>query len=244
MSHERGPSDGAPPSIGTDVPGRAPRAQGLEPPRSAQQLVDELVGLYRDQVRRALSFELDDTATALAFVDHHLSTASREARAPILSLLAASAGAYYGELVRRLLGGMWIGDGKDPRRLRMLMMHQFIYFSPVDQAFEAIAGESLESDDPRLGGIERFDPAFRLRPIADPDDPEEDDDAVWLSARLAELPAVPEPQFVSLTSRFETLELMHEMLATKHASEGRSPETLRVEDYLDALTSDPARSAE
>ena len=241
MSHDRGSSDGAPPSIGTDVPGRAPRAKGLETPRSAQDLVDELVGLYRDQVRRALSVELDDTKTALAFVDHHLSTASEEGRVPILSLLAASAGAYYGELVRRLVGGMWIGDGKDPRRLRMLMKHQFIYFSPIDQALEAIAGESLEPDDPRLAGAEHFDPAFRLRPIPDPDEADEDHDAVWLSARLSELPAVPESQFVSLTCRFETLELMHEMLATKHASEGRSPVVLGVEDYLEALASEAAR---
>ena len=232
MSDERGSSD-------LSVPGRAPRAKAPEAPRTAQQLVDELVGLYRDQIRRALEVDLDDTSTALAFVDHHLSTASEEGRTPILSLLAASAGAYYGELVRNLIGGTWIGDGKDPRRLRMLMKHQFIYFSPIDQALEAIAGESLELDDPRLADAEHFDPAFRLRPIPEPPEiPSDDHDAVWLSARLSELPELPEDRYVSLTCRFETLKLMHEFLATKHASEGKQPVELGLEDYVGVLAAE------
>jgi hypothetical protein len=239
MSHDRGSSEGAPPALG-----RAPRAKGLEAPRSAQDLVDELVGMYREQMKRALSVDLDDSDTTLAFVDHHLSTASDEDRIPILFLLASSAGAFYGELVRRHIGGTWIGDGKDPRRLRMLMKHQFIYFSPVDQALEAIAGKSLEPSDPRLDGAERFDPAFRLRPILDPETVDDDHDAVWLSARLTELPDVPESQFVSLTCRFETLKLMHELLATKHASEGKQPVELGMEDYLEALAADARANAE
>ena len=200
--------------------------------------------MYREQMKRALSVDLDDSDTTLAFVDHHLSTASEEDRIPILFLLASSAGAFYGELVRRHIGGTWIGDGKDPRRLRMLMKHQFIYFSPVDQALEAIAGKSLDPSDPRLDGAERFDPAFRLRPILDPDATEDDHDAVWLSARLSEVPAVPESQFVSLTCRFETLKLMHELLATKHASEGKQPVELGMEDYLEALAADARANAD
>ena len=239
MSHDRGSSEGAPSSIG-----RAPRAKSLEAPRTAQDLVDELVGMYREQMKRALSVDLDDSDTTLAFVDHHLSTASEEDRIPILFLLASSAGAFYGELVRRHIGGTWIGDGKDPRRLRMLMKHQFIYFSPVDQALEAIAGKSLDPSDPRLDGAERFDPAFRLRPILDPDAAEDDHDAVWLSARLSEVPAVPESQFVSLTCRFETLKLMHELLATKHASEGKQPVELGMEDYLEVLAADARANAD
>ena len=242
MSHEPGSGDAAPASATPRIPGSAPRAKG-SPVATAQTLVDGLVVLYREQIRRALSFELDDTETALAFVDHHLSTASQEDRAPILSLLSSSAGVYYGELVRRLIGGTWIGDGTDPRRLRMLMKHQFIYFSPVDQAMEAIAGKSLELDDPRLVDAEQFDPAFRLRPL--PETPEiagPDHDTVWLGERLSELPQLPEKQFVSLTCRFETLKLMHEFLATKHASEGKSPVELGVSDYLATMAAEAQRA--
>jgi len=237
MSHDRGPSDDAPDPSNLDVTGRAPRAKRIEPPRTAQQLVDELVGLYREQVRRALSSELDDSPTSLAFVDHHLSTASDEGRTPILSLLAASGGAYYGELVRQHLGGMWIGDGKDPRRLRMLMRHQFIYFSPIDQALEAITGESLQPGDSRLADFDGFDPAFRLRPVPQDGEPGEEHESVWLSARLSELPPLPETQYVSLTARYETLALMHEMLATRAAARGDSPCSLSLEDYLEAIAS-------
>ncbi len=226
--------------LATQAPGRAPKRSA---PKTAQDLVDELVIIYKDQVRRALDVELDDSATSLAFVDHHLRSAQGEDRSAILLLLASSAGAYYGELIRRRIGGSWIGDGSDPRRLRLLMKHQFIYFSPVDQALEAIAGKSLELDDPRLLGYERFDPAFRLQPLDDDtdDDPsalDEDHDAVWLSARLSEVSQVPEDQYVSLTCRFETLELMHELLATKHVADGRSPRELGLEDYLEALARD------
>ncbi len=242
MSHEPGSGDGTPSSAVPHIPGSAPRAKS-SPVATAQTLVDGLVELYREQIRRALSFELDDTETALAFVDHHLRTASQEDRAPILSLLSSSAGVYYGELVRRLIGGTWIGDGTDPRRLRMLMKYQFIYFSPVDQAMEAIAGKSLELDDPRLVDAERFDPAFRLRPLPEP--PEvagHDHDAIWLGERLAELPQLPEDQLVSLTCRFETLKLMHEFLATKHAAEGRSPVELGVSDYLETMAAEARRA--
>ncbi len=242
MSHEPGSGDGAPPAAVPSIPGSAPRAKA-SPVATAQTLVDGLVELYREQIRRALSFDLDDTETSLAFVDHHLSTAAEEDRAPILSLLSSSAGVYYGELVRKLIGGTWIGDGTDPRRLRMLMKYQFIYFSPVDQAMEAIAGKSLELDDPRLVDAERFDPAFRLRPLPEP--PEiagPDHDTVWLSERLSELPQVPENQLVSLTCRFETLKLMHEFLATKHAAEGRSPVELGVSDYLETMAAEARRA--
>ena len=221
----------------------ATRAGGSGP---AQQLVDVLVRAYRDQIRRTLDVELDDSVTALAFVDHHLASARDEDREPILSLLASTAGAYYGELIRRHLGATWLGDGKDPRRLRLLLEPQFVFFSPVDQAYEAIAGSEIDPGDPRLPPAEpAFDPAFHLRaPRDDDDDDDEHDladqtpeteDAAWLEARLAELPPVPEDQFHSLTCRFETLQLMLELLAAKHASEGRPPRRLGVADYLRAL---------
>lgn len=229
--------DSRAPRASQEVVGRAPKT--APKPRTATDLVDELVILYRDQIKRVLNVELDDSPTALAFVDHHLRSAMAESRTPILALLAASAGAYYGEIVRREMGGTWIGDGKDPRRLRLLLDHQFIYFSPVDQALEAILGEPVDLDDPRLGDTQGFDSAFRLRPVPQDDDGLEDTDeaheANWLRARLSEVPPVPEDQLVSLTCRFETLALMLEMLATRQAAAGQKPKVLRVEDYVAAM---------
>lgn len=205
----------------------------------AQDLATELSTGFRHQVERALQVQLDDSPTSLAFVDHHLKQAHAEDRAPIIGLLAAGAGAFYGELVRARMGGTWIGEGRDPRRLRLLLAPTFLHFSPIDQAIEAIAGTSVEPDDERIPEGPPFDPAFHLRPPPpegfEADDGVEDD-ASWLQARLAELSPVPEDQFYSLTCRFETLQLMLELLAAKHVAEGRSPKEHGPAEYLEVLT--------
>jgi len=206
--------------------------------RRALALVESLADRFREQIERALKVRLDGSSTSLAFVDHYLSLAREEDREPIVSLLAAGAGAYFGELVRRELGGTWVGDGQDPRRLRLLIEPQFIHFSPVDQAYEAIAGHGLDADDPRVAPGPSFDSGFGLEPLH-PDagaDDEAGGDSEWLSERLAELPPVPEDEFHSLTCRFETLQLMLELLAAKHVDEGRPPRQLGLSDYLEALT--------
>lgn len=205
----------------------------------AEALVETLVETFREQVNRALKVELDMSPTSLAFVDHYLRLAREEEREPILSLLAAGAGAYYGEIVRREIGAVWIGHGEDPRRLRLLVSPQFVHFSPVDQAFEAIVATAPDEDDPRLPAGAPLDGAFHLRPprSGDTGDQEAEDDATWLEARLSELAPVPEDEFYALTCRFETLQLMLELLAAKHASEGRAPREYGVRDYLDVLAS-------
>ena len=234
----------------------APMARSL--PTSALDLVASLDASFREQVARALKFELDGSIESLAFVDHYLTMARDERREPIVSLIAAGAGAYFGNLIIESMGGTWIGDGKEPRRLRLLLAPQLIHFSPIDQAYEAIASRALSPDDPRIGPGPAFDPSYSLRPPRpaaegydddddDGDDGDHDDDeparpgtvahdAQWLEERLAEFPPVPEDHFHSLTCRFETLQLMLEMLAAKHASEGRPPRTLGLSDYLTGLS--------
>ncbi|HRI06860.1 MAG TPA: hypothetical protein PKW35_03530 [Nannocystaceae bacterium] len=114
------------------------------------RLVADLVRAFQEQVRRSLGVHLDGSVTSLAYVDHYLAQARGESREAILTLLAASAGAYFGEVVRGQIGGHWLGDGKDPRTLLLALEPSLIYFSPYDLALEAILGESLEAGDPRL----------------------------------------------------------------------------------------------
>lgn len=212
-----------------------PPVRTAHPSADAQGLVQQLVSGYLEQVHRALGVTLDSTPTSLAFVDHHLRMASDEDRSPILGLLAAGAGAYYGELVCKVMGATWIGDGRDPRRLRLLLHPAIIHFSPVDQALEAIIGHELEPDDDRISSGPSFDTAFHLRPppADDPDGPEHD--ANWLPAQLADLAPVPEEQFHSLTCRFETLQLMLELLAAKRVNDGESPREHGLDDYVQVL---------
>ncbi|HET6583143.1 MAG TPA: hypothetical protein VFG69_06845, partial [Nannocystaceae bacterium] len=190
-------------------------------------------------------------STSLAFVDHYLRSvrqgerkdARSETRAPILLLVAAEAGAWYGELVRREIGGQWIGDGRDPRSLRLLLRHQWLHFAPVDQALEAVLGPDGDDSD-RMPEGPPLDTAFHARTAAGspardgagdgtPHDATPPDDASWLAERLLELPPVAEDEYYSLTCRFETLQLVLELLAAKHAGEGRSPREYGLEDYTD-----------
>jgi hypothetical protein len=211
----------------------------------SQALVDQLSAAFAEQLRRALGVEVEQLAdegrVALAYVDHYLSLVRDEDREPIVSLVAANAGAWFGELVRREIGATWIGDGNDPRRLRLLIEPNFVHFSPVDLAYSAIlSGEP--SDDPRLPAGAPLDTSFHLRkrPRADASDPAGLDDATlsdhaWIMQRLAELPPLPEDQYYSLTGRFETLLLILELLAARHASLGLEPTPYHLNDYLAAI---------
>lgn len=229
------------------------------------RLVGDLERRFKDGVTRSLRFDLDDSVTSLAIADHYLTQARSETREPILSLLAASAGAWFGELVRRHIGGVWLGDGSDPRSLRLLLTPAFVYFSPADLAFTAILGEDPAPSDPRVPAGLPLDAGFHLDTgtalphrtrAADPEDPPPDppeadqpppdpsrrphddgsDDATWIAARLAELAPVPEDQFYSLTGRYETLELILELLAARREAAGFEPYEYRVEDYLRAFS--------
>lgn len=226
------------------------------------RLVGDLEQRFREAVKRSLRFDLDGSVTSLAVADHYVAQAREETREPILSLLAAGAGAYFGELVRRHIGGLWLGDGKDPRHLRLLLTPAFVYFSPADLALTAILGEEPDPGDPRLPSGLPLDAAFhldvgtRLPHRRRPDDPSEpppdpdaepadptrlphddgSDDASWIAARLAELAPVPADQFYSLTARYETLELILELLAARREAAGYEPYAYTVEDYLHAMS--------
>ncbi len=236
-----------------DALGRAPRAAAPAVPRDAPaptrpsattagaDLAAGLAAAFAEHVQRALGLPLDGSETSLAFVDHYLRTARDGTRGPIAALVAAEAGAYYGELVRQLLGAQWIGEGSDPRRLRLLLEHQFLHFSPIDQAHEILAGLREDDDDDDDDGDAPdpdeppLDTAFHARSTPAATHPDAPTDASWLADRLAELPPVAAGEYYSLTCRFETLKLVLELLATKHMSEGRSPRTYTLDDYLAAL---------
>jgi hypothetical protein len=181
---------------------------------------------FKEQLRRAVKVQVDDSRDALAFVDHYLGLVGNEPRSEILGLVAASAGAWLGELVRREVGGFWVGDGRDPRRLRLLLAPQFLWFAPVDVAWDVLVrgDEDREPDDPPL------DTAFHLHPPTP-----SDDDAAFVEARLAELPEVDAATYYTLTARFETLLLVLELLAWKRAHAQRPPRELGVADYLAVL---------
>lgn len=223
-----------------DAPASSPTAR-------AHELAASLADSFREQVRRSLGVELSDESVALAFADHQLSAVRDEDREPIVSLVAASAGAWFGELVRKEIGGTWIGDGEDPRKLRLLLEPAFVHFSPVDLAYEAVFLGDVSDDDPRAPAGAVVDGAFSLDPRPNPRGPahpaeaspdlhDPTPDAAWIEARLSELAPVERETYYSLTGRFETLTLILQMLAHRRVSEDKSPRSFEISDYLAALT--------
>ena len=208
---------------------------------ATQALVEQLQTTFREQLHRALETELsaDLGESALAYVDHYLSLIRDEQREPIISLLAAGAGAWFGEFVRARVGGQWIGDAKDPRRLRLLLEAQFIHFSPIDMAYEAIFAASLDPDDARLPPGAVLDGSFHLRKDSETCEGEDEalNDHDWVAERLAQTSPLPEDQYYSLTNRFETLTLILELLASRDLARGREPTRYHLNDYVAALTS-------
>lgn len=217
--------------------GPSPASAQDDPTRA---LVEQLTLGFVEQLARALKLPATPLAemgpTALAYVDHYLSLSRDETREPIITLVAAGAGAWFGELVRREVGGQWIGDGSDPRRLRLLLEPQFVHFSPVDMAYEAILASEVEPGDPRIPTGAELDGAFHLRKRSAPGDPEgEPSDHEWVTERLADMAPLPEDQFYSLTVRFETLSTILELLATRELARGREPTRYHLDDYIQVL---------
>jgi hypothetical protein len=206
----------------------------------AQTLVDDLARGFVSQIGLVMQLPKVPLASlgsaALAYADHYLSLIRSETREPIVSLIAAQVGAWFGELVRQEVGGTWIGDGKDPRRLRLLLEPQFLYFSPIDLTYEAIFVGEPAPDDPRIPDGAEIDGAFHLRKRAL--DGEQESEHEWVSERLAEAAPVPEDQFYSLTGRFETLTLILELLASRALGQGREPTPYHLNDYVRALAED------
>ena len=201
-------------------------------------LVDQLTLGFVEQLGRALKLPVplaDMGSTALAFVDHYLSLSRDETREPIITLVAAGAGAWFGELVRREVGGQWIGDGTDPRRLRLLLEPAFVHFSPIDMAYEAILAGEVQPGDPRIPVGAELDGSFHLRKRSAPGEEGEPSDQDWVTERLAETSPLPEDQFYSLTVRFETLSMILELLASRDLARGREPTQYGLNDYLEFL---------
>jgi len=140
-----------------------------------------------EYVRRALGVTLEYNSETLPLLDHYLrqvlaAQASGPAdsrpgngksgngksgrptgkvdgeRPPATALVAATAGAYFGEVVRRRLGGSWHMPSADPGSWR-LVLPSGVWFWPVAMAMATILGPEGDAEEPPR----------------DPDD--EDDDA-------------------------------------------------------------------
>lgn len=146
-------------------------------------------------VRRALNAPLEYDSDTLPLLDHYLRSHAAESRPEALELVIATAGAYFGEVVRRRLGGRWEANGQEAEW--RLVLPTGISFSPAGFVAAAIAQADLEDLDSEL------DAPPRMRP--------------HVQATLARMGEVSIEDYYSLCGRLDTVEHVHEVLVAMAA---------------------------
>lgn len=118
-----------------------------------------------EYVRRSLGVALAYDSETLPVLDHYLRQvglrpdSTRGPAQPELlaaDLVGATAGAYFGEVVRRRLGGSWHLPSSDPGTWR-LVLPSGLWFFPVAMAMAAIRGPDTDGDGDGWDGDERDD---------------------------------------------------------------------------------------
>jgi hypothetical protein len=185
------------------------------------QEVPERVREYADQVvayvRRALGVTLEYDSDTLPLLDHYLRTVPADQTAT-LKLVVATSGAYFGEVVRRRLGGRWEiapdGQDKDWR----VVLPTGLNFSPAGFVASAIAQADLEDLDTSL------EAPPRMRP--------------YVQQTLQRMGEVSIDDYYSLCGRLDTLEHVHEVLVAVAAQMMGDDEEADAPDAPDAVPDD------
>jgi hypothetical protein len=179
------------------------------------------VGEYADQavayVERALGIKLEFDSDTLPVLDHYLNTAfadrldggedgkRAQIASPALELVLATAGAYFGEVIRRLLGGRWeLADKEADWRV---VLPTGLNFSPIGFVAAAIAQADLEDFDSEIAAPPRMMP--------------------YVQQALARMGEVTVEEYYSLCGRLDTLEHIHEVLvavAAQMLGDGGDPD--------------------
>jgi hypothetical protein len=141
-------------------------------------------------VQRALGLTLEYDSDTLPLLDHYLRTVPAD-QPEAIELVMLTAGAYFGEVVRRRLGGRWDTTEEEPREWRVILPTG-VSFSPAGFAAAAITHAELEDLDTTM------DAPPRMR--------------TYLAEALARMGEVTEDEFYSLCGRLDTLEHVHEVL--------------------------------
>lgn len=159
------------------------------------------IGEYADQVvdyvHRALGVTLEFNSETLPVLDHYLRQAG-ESQPAAVALVAATSGAYFGEVVRRRLGGYWHADDPDPGEWRFELPGG-LTFRPVGFVLAAIFC-SDEYDDNLTAPPKMLEAA---------------------EAALERMADVTAEEYYSLCGRLDTLEHLQAVLLAIAAREAK-----------------------
>ena len=154
------------------------------------QLVAEYASQVVEYVRRAVGLELAYDSDTLPLLDHYLRSVPTDEPAAV-ELIATTSGAYFGEVVRRRLGGRWDTTAEDATEWRMVLPTG-VNFAPAGLVAAAIVREELDDLDTTI------DAPPRMRP--------------FLEQTLQRMGDVTFDDYYSLCGRLDTIEHVHEVL--------------------------------
>lgn len=143
-----------------------------------------------DFVRRTLGVPLDYTPETLPLLDHYVRSVPKE-RPELTDLVACAAGAYFGEVLRRQLGGRWDTSAAEPWGWRVVTTLG-VTMSPVAFAEEVLL----------LGPAPEHDGSFEVPEQARP-----------LVEEVLASREVSDEEFYSFSGRIEALEAVADLLA-------------------------------
>jgi hypothetical protein len=179
---------------------------------AAPPAISEYASRVVEYVRRALGVELTYDSDTLPVLDHYLRNVPTKPAAA-LELVITTASAYFGEVVRNLLGGRWESTGEPFRAWRMILPTG-VQFSPAGFVAAAIAHDDVDDFETEL------DAPARMKP--------------YLVEALARMGEVGEDEYYSLCGRLDTLEHVHEVLVGEAARLlGDQPDGTEAEDDAD-----------
>lgn len=160
----------SPPPSTTHTP--HPSRASASPP-APPAIADLADGCVR-HVERLLGVKLDYEPETLPVLDHYIALARAEARLKpeVLSVLAQTAGAYIGEVVRRRYASWWQMDSSDPTDWQVEFESVYLAFNPMQLVLEAVL--RVGPPEERVV-IER--PAPKNQGDGDGDDDDDDDPA-------------------------------------------------------------------
>jgi hypothetical protein len=209
---------------------------GAEGEGSSPDQVLEFAAQAVEYVRRSLGVTLEYNSETLPVLDHYLRQVGMPAGprgpAPAVDLVAATAGAYFGEVVRRRLGGSWHLPSSDPGTWRMVLQSG-LWFFPTAMAMAAILGPEGDATELDMDRDEQDDDDNEVLEATPPDEWDASLQAPPLLRAHVErvlhgMADVSEEEYYSLCCRLDTLEHVQAVLAAM-ASERRSqrdPDTL------------------
>ncbi|MBN2192784.1 MAG: hypothetical protein JW751_08190 [Polyangiaceae bacterium] len=182
--------------------------------------VAELVAALREYVWRVVGIAVDGTPETLPLVDHYveLVRAEREKRPEILDLVVVALGAYFGEVLRRQIGGFWHLPSADVFRWRVCSRRVLVAVNPVGVAYDVLY-QGAEHDGP--SAEVELSTADRNR----------------VAPRLAALPGVTEREYYLLSTRVEVIEIIIDALSAFHAG-NEADFDLDWEDFADLVKTD------